>query len=116
MLARMLGGAFGIALMGGVLVGRMERRLIEVSFGAFQDVGGGLLTKLANPQNLLDPVTRALIPDSLQKVLIEILAGSLWHAFLAGFFVMLIGLAASFFMSPSTPSDAHGERKDRATL
>jgi EmrB/QacA subfamily drug resistance transporter len=109
MLARMLGGAFGIALMGGVLVGRMERRLIEVSFGAFSDVGGGLLKKLANPQNLLDPVTRALIPDSLQKVLIEILAGSLWHAFLAGFFVMLIGLAASFFMSADTPGATRKE-------
>ena len=113
MLARMLGGALGIALMGGVLVGRMERRLIEVSFGAFEDVGGGLLKKLADPQSLLDPVTRALIPDSLQNVLVEILAGSLWHAFLAGFFVMLIGLAVSFFISAGTPTAPRGEFESR---
>ncbi|HEY3303275.1 MAG TPA: MDR family MFS transporter [Candidatus Binatia bacterium] len=116
MLSRMLGGAFGIALMGSVLVGRMERRLIAVSFGAFDDVGGGLLKKLANPQNLLDPATRDLIPESFRAFLVEILAGSVRHAFLAGFFVMLVGLVVSFFMSPSTPADANGERKDRATL
>ncbi|MGH7766517.1 MAG: MFS transporter, partial [Candidatus Binatia bacterium] len=111
MLSRMLGGAFGIALMGSVLVARMERRLIEVSFGAFEDVGGGLLKKLANPQNLLDPVTRALIPESFRALLVEILAGSVRHAFLAGFFVMLAGLVVSYFMSASTPARVNAGKR-----
>jgi hypothetical protein len=104
MLARMLGGAFGIALMGSVLVSRMERQLIGFSYGAFADVGGGLLKKLANPQNLLDPVARALIPESLLGPLIEMLAGSIGYAFIAGFFVMLIGVAVSFFTPARTPA------------
>jgi EmrB/QacA subfamily drug resistance transporter len=116
MLSRMLGGAFGIALMGSVLVARMERRLTDVSAGAFADLSEGFLKKLANPQNLLDPATRALIPESFRVFLVEILAGSVWHAFFAGFFVMLVGLGVSFFMSASTPAMAHGDRKDRATL
>jgi EmrB/QacA subfamily drug resistance transporter len=110
MLARMLGGAFGIALMGSVLVARMERRLMEVSSGAFAELSEGLLKKLANPQNLLDPATRALIPESVRAFLVEILAGSVRHAFMAGFVVMLVGFAVSFFMSSSTPADAKGER------
>jgi hypothetical protein len=110
MLARMLGGAFGIALMGSVLVARMERRLMDVSSGAFADLSEGLLKKLANPQNLLDPATRALIPESVRAFLVEILAGSVRHAFFAGFFVMVVGLVVSFFMSSSTPAVTHGEK------
>jgi len=116
MLARMLGGAFGIALMGSVLVGSMERRLLEFSGGALADLSDRFVKKLANPQNLLDPATRALIPESLRQSLVEMLAGSIGHAFLAGFFVMLVGFAVSFFMSPSTPAMDRGERKDHATL
>jgi EmrB/QacA subfamily drug resistance transporter len=108
MLARILGGAFGIALMGSVLVARMERRLMEISSGAFADLSEGLLKKLANPQNLLDPATRALIPESVRALLVEILGGSVWRAFLAGFFVMLVGIAVSLFMSSSTPVMTHG--------
>jgi predicted MFS family arabinose efflux permease len=111
MLARMLGGAFGIALMGSVLVARMERRLMEVSSGAFAGLSEGLLKKLANPHNLLDPATRALIPESVRAFLVEILAGSVWHAFMAGFFVMLVGLAVSLFMSSSTPAMTHGAKR-----
>jgi EmrB/QacA subfamily drug resistance transporter len=111
MLGRMLGGAFGIALMGSVLVARMEQRLMEVSSGAFAGLSEGLLKKLANPHNLLDPATRALIPESVRAFLVEILAGSIWHAFVAGFVVMLVGLAVSFFMSSSTPAMTHGAKR-----
>jgi hypothetical protein len=68
-----------------------------------------LLKKLANPQTLLDPATRALIPESLRAALVEILAASIGYAFWAGFFVMLVGLAVSFFMSARTPAPAHKE-------
>ncbi len=41
-----------------------------------------LWTKLANPQNLLEPLTRAQIPADLLPKLIASLGDALWYAFL----------------------------------
>ena len=104
MLCRMFGGAFGISLMGSVLISQMQRRLVTLSTASGINISDSLIQRLANPQNLLDPSTRGLIPDSLLASLVDILGSSIGHAFLAGFFVMLIGLALSFFMAEYTPA------------
>lgn len=104
MLCRMLGGAFGISLMGSVLFSQMQRGLATLSTGSGIDISDGLIKKLANPQNLLDPSTRALIPYSLLVALIDILGRSVWYAFFTGFFVMLLGLCLSFLMAGRTPA------------
>ncbi|TAJ79442.1 hypothetical protein EPO44_19315 [bacterium] len=65
-----------------------------------------MIKRLANPQNLLDPSTRALIPDFLLVSLVDILGHSVWYAFLAGFFIMLLGLCLSFFMADYTPANS----------
>jgi hypothetical protein len=113
MLARMFGGAFGIALMGSVLFSRMQRELIALSAGSASGLSTGLMQKLADPQNLLEPSTRALIPESLLGPLVGILRGSIWQAFVAGFFVMLIGLAVSLLMPASTPAVFRDGDRDR---
>ena len=104
MLSRMFGGAFGITLMGSVLFSYMQRQLVRLSTGSAIVMSHGLIQSLADPQNLLDPSTRASIPDSLLAPLVEILSRSIWYAFLTGFFVMLAGLGLSFFISASTPT------------
>jgi hypothetical protein len=98
MLARMFGGAFGIAVMGSVLFSGMRRRLLELSAGQGSGFAPGLIAKLADPQNLLDPATRASIPPSLLGQLTEILRGSIRDAFIAGLCLMVLGLGVSFFM------------------
>jgi len=104
MLFRMFGGAFGISLMGSVLFSQMQRRLATLSAGAGIDIPDGLIKKLANPQNLLDPSTRDSIPESLLASLVDILGHSIWYAFFSGFFIMLLGLGLSFFMADYTPA------------
>ncbi len=106
MLCRMFGGAFGINLLGSVLFGQMQRQLVSLSADSNMDISGGLIKRLANPQNLLDPSTRALIPDFLLVSLVDILGHSVWYAFLAGFFIMLLGLCLSFFMADYTPANS----------
>jgi ABC-type dipeptide/oligopeptide/nickel transport system permease subunit len=63
-----------------------------------------LWDRLANPQNLLQPSTRAEIPVDLLAQLIPALADSLWYAFLTGFALMIIGIVAAGFMAGYTPA------------
>lgn len=105
MLFRMFGGAFGISLMGSVLFSQMQRRLVTFAAAPGVNISGSLVRKLANPQNLLDPATRDLIPDSLLATLVDILGRSMWSAFFTGFMIMLLGLGLSFFMASTTPAN-----------
>jgi EmrB/QacA subfamily drug resistance transporter len=100
MLFRTFGGAFAVSLMGTVLLHQMQRGLNQLSRGS---LSAALLDKLTHPQNLLEPATRAQIPSSLLPRLIAILADAIWYAFLSGFALMLLGVAASFFMPKDTP-------------
>jgi hypothetical protein len=58
MLFRTFGGAFCISLMGTVLLNHMQQGLAKVGGG----LSATLRDKIANPQNLLEPATRASIP------------------------------------------------------
>lgn len=98
MLCRMLGGALGLSLMGNVLFGQMERQLASLFSESKLPLAAGLIKKLANPENLLDSATRSSIPDVLLNALIDILARSLWYAFVTGFLITLAGLLLSFFV------------------
>jgi predicted MFS family arabinose efflux permease len=102
-LSRMLGGAFGVNLIGSVLVSQMMRGLTILSADSGVKMSAGLIKKLANPQALLDPSTRALIPDVLLVALVDVLAAAFWYAFLTGLFAMLVGVGVAFFMDDDTP-------------
>jgi EmrB/QacA subfamily drug resistance transporter len=103
MLFRTFGGAFAVSLMGTVLLHRMQRGLGQLS-------GSGLSTsvldKLAHPQNLLEPATRAQIPPDILPKLISILSDALWYAFVTGFILMAFGVLLSYFMPSSTPAES----------
>ena len=113
MLCRSVGGALAVSLMGTVLLNQMQRGLEQLGPAA-----GGLLSpavreKITNPQNLLEPATRALLPPELLPQLVGALANAIWYAFLTGFILMLLGVVASLFMGtpPNTPRSA-GMQKD----
>jgi EmrB/QacA subfamily drug resistance transporter len=104
MLFRTFGGAFAVSLLGTVMLGHMHSRLAQLK-GLNTAVPAELWDKLANPQNLLQPSTRAEIPGSLLAQLLPVLDGALWHAFLAGLSLMLIGTAAACLMGGYTPAN-----------
>ncbi len=109
MLFRTFGAAFAVSLMGTVMLGRMQQALIQLR-EAHSQVAPALWNKLANPQNLLEPITRGQIPADLLPSLIASLGDALWYAFLTGLVLMLLGIGASFFMSSAAPAQTSGEK------
>jgi EmrB/QacA subfamily drug resistance transporter len=109
MLFRTFGAAFAVSLMGTVMLGRMQQALAQLR-EAHSQVAPALWNKLANPQNLLEPATRGQIPAELLPSLIASLGDALWYAFLTGLVLMLLGIAASFFMSSDTPAQSTEHR------
>ena len=101
MLFRTFGGAFCISLMGTVLFNRMQQGLEKIG----GDLPVTLRDKVANPQNLLEPVTRASIPPEFLPQLIDLLADSIWYAFLTALLLMIIGCALSIGMGSYTPAN-----------
>jgi EmrB/QacA subfamily drug resistance transporter len=104
MLFRTFGGAFAVSLMGTVLLHQMQRGLARLESSESADLAGELREKLSQPQNLLEPATRALIPPDLLPKLIELLADSIWYAFLTALMLMLLGVAISLYLGSYTPA------------
>ncbi len=101
--ALIVGAAFAVSVMGTVMLNRMQDSLGQLR-AANPTVDANIWTKLANPQNLLEPLTRAQIPMDLLPNLIASLSDALWYAFLVGFLLMLTGIGLSCFMSNATPA------------
>jgi EmrB/QacA subfamily drug resistance transporter len=106
MLFRTFGGAFGISLMGTVLLNRMQQGLAQLTGPAITQLTAELRDRIANPQNLLEPPTRAQIPPELLPLLVDSLANAIWYAFAAAFVLMVLGMAISMFMSHAAPADS----------
>lgn len=101
MLFRTFGGAFAVSLMGMVLLHHMQSGLKALG-GSYPSE---LLGKVAHPQNLLDPATRAQIPQELLAAMTQILGDSIWYAFVTGFAFMFCGVLLSFFLSADSPAE-----------
>jgi hypothetical protein len=104
MLFRTFGAAFAVSVMGTVMLSKMQDSLALLR-AANPAVDPRMWAKLANPQNLLEPLTRAQISADLLPKLITSLSDALWYAFLAGFVLMLFGLIASCYMANTTPAN-----------
>lgn len=102
MLFRTFGGAFAVSLMGTILLSQMQRGLGQLSGSG---LSAEMMSKLAHPQNLLEPATRAQIPAEFLPPLVAALGNALWFAFLTGFALMIIGVASSLFTANKTPKD-----------
>lgn len=104
MLFRTFGGAFAVSLMGTVLFSKMAAGLEQLARKAGISFSAALRDKITDPQNLLDPATRALIPPEHLPSLTGLLGDSVWYAFLTTLVLMLIGLVLSLFIGPYTPA------------
>ena len=111
MLFRTFGAAFAVSVMGTVMLSQMQSSLGQLR-AANPTVDASIWSKLANPQNLLEPLTRAQVPPDLLPKLIASLSDALWYAFLTGFVLMLVGLAVSFFMADYTPANTPRAQQD----
>ncbi len=105
MLFRTFGGAFGISLIGTVLLNHMQRGIGILEGGSGASLSTQLRDKIANPQYLLEPATRATIHPELLVQLVDILGNAIWYAFLAALILMLLGAAMSLFMTVSTSAN-----------
>jgi hypothetical protein len=106
MLFRTFGGAFAVSLMGTVLFNKMQRGLAQLFTDQRVPLSATLRDKMADPQNLLEPATRALIPPEHLPKLAGLLSDAIWYAFLTTCILMVAGLLLSLFMPPYTPSNA----------
>jgi hypothetical protein len=103
MLFRTFGGAFAVSLLGTIMLGQMQGALAALG-KSNTAITPDLWHKLANPQNLLQPSTRAEIPADILARLIPTLADALWYAFLTGFVLMIVGVAGGRCMAGYTPT------------
>ncbi|MDH3446369.1 MAG: MFS transporter, partial [Deltaproteobacteria bacterium] len=103
MLFRTFGGAFAVSLLGTVMLGYLQKDLAQLR-NTNTAVSVEIWDKLANPQNLLQPSTRAQIPGDLLAQLILTLGDALWYAFATGFALMIAGVFVSFAMANYTPA------------
>ena len=90
--------------MGTVLLNHMQQGLSQIGRATTGTLSAALRDKLAHPQNLLDPATRAQIPSELLPKLVAVLADSIWYAFLTVFALMLLGIVLSLLMPNYTPA------------
>lgn len=104
MLFRTFGGAFAVSLMGTVLFNKMETGLERFIGSGGISLSVNLREKIADPQNLLEPATRALIPPEYVPKLTAILGDAIWYAFLTIFILMIIGCAVSLCVASYTPA------------
>ena len=104
MLFRTFGGALGLSIMGSVLFHQMRGHLLTLSAHSGIDISATLIEKLADPQKLLHPSTRAIIPEQLLPILTEALSNSLWYTFLSGLVLVVLGFGLSLFMADLTPA------------
>lgn len=102
MLCRTFGAAFAVSLMGTVLINRMQGGLLRLQ-SDHPEVPIGLWTELADPQNLLQPATRAQIAAELLPKLVTALDHAIWYAFVTGLALMVVGIVISVRIPDSTP-------------
>ena len=103
MLFRTIGGALILSIMGSVLLQRMNAAFTVIA-ADLTSLSEEVISRVTNPQNLLDPSTRALIPADLMPVLIAALVNAVWWAFLIGLAAAVAGLVLSCFLQGKRPA------------
>ncbi len=101
MLARTIGGAIGVSVLGAALTGSMTQTLMDgIASGALPALPRHLEPLLGDPQKLLGSDIRPqLTPDQLTFVLTTFTAG-LHRVFFGGLLVVLAALAVSRLLPP----------------
>jgi EmrB/QacA subfamily drug resistance transporter len=92
---RIVGGAIGVAIMGTAMSHRMREHLAHLGSAATGDVAQ-VRRLLQHPDALIDPVTRAQLPQQTLMVVRGALADALHAVFLVGLIVAVVALFSAF--------------------
>ncbi|HVF88721.1 MAG TPA: MDR family MFS transporter [Blastocatellia bacterium] len=98
--SRSIGGAVGVAIMGAVLSMSLTAHLYElqVATGLPQEE----VARIAhNPSALIEPASRAALPETVMKPMEAALGGALHNVFLVGTIFAALGLASGFWLPSS---------------
>jgi EmrB/QacA subfamily drug resistance transporter len=96
---RSIGGAVGVALMGGVMAHRLHSAL-EAWLSSTQGLvlSDPLLATVRNPDAIIDPLTRSALPPTLLEPLRLAMAQALHGVFVVGLLVSLLAFASAFLI------------------
>jgi MFS family permease len=109
-LARNIGGALGLSLLGGLQLMVMGDRLKSASAGLPPEQ----LHALGNPQAMLEGGAALHLPESVWTAFRAAIAGSLDMVFAVSLGVALLCLLAAFFIPAMTPKAAAAAQESRA--
>lgn len=104
-LLRSVGGTIGMSVFGGIQLGRFARDLAQKApeFQATPTLMQQYQHAVQHPQGILDPATRASMPEALAAALRDALGGSLHAIFWLMLAIAIVALLLSFAMPGSTP-------------
>ncbi len=111
--SRSIGGALGVAVMGAVLTAGLAHQLHKLAETENNGITHEQATEFAsNPNALIEPTAKALLPENTLAILQEAMAASIHPVFWVGAFMSLLALIAVLFLpKPERPSaDVDGER------
>jgi MFS family permease len=101
-LARNIGSAMGLSLLGGLQLASMHARLETARAG----LPAEQVKLLANPQALLEGGTTVNLPEAVWRTFREALGGSLEQVFVVSLGIAVLCLAAAFWTPALTPKTA----------
>ncbi|MOA22894.1 hypothetical protein D3C78_1434880 [compost metagenome] len=101
-LARNIGGAMGLSLLGGLQLSAMQQKLSA----AGASLPPEQMALIANPQAMLEGGASLHLPASVWDAFRTAMAGSLQLVFVVSLGIAVAALVASFWMPPLTPKTA----------
>ena len=103
MLARTIGGALGVSVMGSAVAGRMLSRFTELaSAGLLAGLPLEAQAHMAAPQELLSAKMRGMMSQGDLRLVLETFSLAVHEAFAIGLGVVLLGALATAFLPRST--------------
>lgn len=106
-LLRSIGGTLGMSVFGGIQLGHFSRLLAGHAEALKADpaLASQVARAMRHPQAILDPASRAAMPESLKEALRSALGGSLHLVFWLMLALALVALVLSFTLPARAPSE-----------
>jgi EmrB/QacA subfamily drug resistance transporter len=103
MLARTIGGAIGVSVMGSVITASMLGQIGNlVGNGSLDGLPEAAKMHLVHPQELLSNTIRGMLSQQDLAIVLGAFTNALHQAFLIGLVMTVLAVAASFFLPPAT--------------
>jgi EmrB/QacA subfamily drug resistance transporter len=102
MLARTIGGAIGVSVMGATVTATMLKEFADLAArGALSSFAPQLQSYLTQPQELLASHVRVLMSEQDLSIVLAAFSGALHNGFVVGLLATILGIAVSFLLPAS---------------